>query len=107
MDITPLVPSGKNLISAYGDKYIIVRGEKYFAPLIITPSQLISEVKDFAQLDGLRVSPEIILIGHNATQLRFNGIKAEVMSFGAACRTYNILLTEGREVACLLMDVDL
>ena len=33
------------------------------------------------------------------------GIGVEVMSTGAACRTYNILVTEGRRVAALLLVV--
>ncbi len=102
MDVTPLVPKGKNLISAYGNDYIIVNQRKYLTPLIIAPDQLILEVKDFTQFDELLLEPEILLIGHHQVQMKVK-IKAETMSFGAACRTYNVLLTEGREVACLLM----
>jgi uncharacterized protein len=102
MDITPLVPKGKNLISAYGKYYIIINGEKYFAPLIASPDQLILDAKDITQIQELNIKPEIIIIGSDLKQRRDFDIKAEFMSFGAACRTYNILLTEGREVACFL-----
>ena len=40
------------------------------------------------------------------TALREEGIKLEVMSTAAACRTWNVLLTEGRAVAAGLLAVD-
>jgi uncharacterized protein len=104
MDITPLVPKGQNLISAYGKNYVVINGQKYVAPLIISPNQLILNTRDLSQLSKLDTKPEIILIGHHLKQMRVTEIQAETMSFGAACRTYNILLTEGREVACILME---
>jgi len=63
------------------------------------------------------LEPEIIVLGSGATQ-RFpdsalmaavwsRGIGLEVMDTGAACRTYNILVTEDRRVvAALLMQDD-
>lgn len=104
MDITPLVPNGKNIISAYGKNYVIVNSKKYSAPLIISPDQIILDALSYQQLDLLSKKPEIILIGHHLKQMKVLDIKAEAMSFGAACRTYNVLLTEGRDVACLLME---
>ena len=103
MDITPLVPIGKNLITAYKDDYVVINGKKYYAPIIISPNQLILNATDFKQFDELEIKSEILLIGHHLKQMRVNNIQAETMSFGAACRTYNILLTEGRQVACFLM----
>lgn len=103
MDITPLVPSGKNIISAYGKNYVVVNGEKYYAPLIISPDQIILDASEYKQFELLNKKPEIIIVGHNLKQMRNTEVKAEFMSFGAACRTYNILLTEGREVACMLI----
>ena len=41
-----------------------------------------------------------------AAALREEGIKLEVMSTAAACRTWNVLLTEGRSVAAGLLAVD-
>jgi len=37
--------------------------------------------------------------------LRAAGIVVEAMDTGAACRTYNVLLTEGRDVAAALIAV--
>jgi uncharacterized protein len=104
MDITPLVPSGKNIISAYGKNYVVVNAKKYYVPLIISPDQIILDASEYKQFELLNKMPEIIIVGHNLKQMRRNiEVKAEFMSFGAACRTYNILLTEGREVACMLI----
>jgi len=41
-----------------------------------------------------------------ASALRGKGIKLEVMSTAAACRTWNVLLTEGRAAAAGLLAVD-
>ncbi|MEO5573854.1 MAG: MTH938/NDUFAF3 family protein, partial [Gammaproteobacteria bacterium] len=57
--------------------------------------------------------PELVLFGSGA-RLRFplpaltanllnQGIGVEVMDTGAACRTYNILINEGRNVAAALL----
>jgi uncharacterized protein len=47
------------------------------------------------------VMPSISLV----KELREMGIVAEAMSTAAACRTYNVLLAEGRPVAALLLPV--
>jgi len=101
MDVTPLVPKGKKLITAYGKDYVVISQKKYYAPIIVTPDRLILEVEGIERLESLDPKPEIILIGYDGEKKRLD-IKAEVMSFGAACRTYNVLLGEGREVALLL-----
>lgn len=57
-------------------------------------------------------APDVILLG-TGTTLRFpapalsqqviqKGIGIEIMDTGAACRTYNLLLAEGRKVAAAL-----
>lgn len=61
----------------------------------------------------LELSPEIVLIGTGKSlqwppaaalqPLRDNNIGIEVMDTAAACRTYNILMLEGRRVAAALM----
>ena len=63
--------------------------------------------------DATHVLPEIVIIG-TGKKLRFPPPTAlaplrdarigfEVMDTAAACRTYNVLLGEGRQVAALLM----
>ncbi len=89
--------------------------------LVLTPEQLIrnwgadqfSDLKadHFSQLSSL--NPEILLFGSGQSLLRppaaiissliDAGIGVEVMDTGAACRTYNILMNDGRQVAAALM----
>ena len=61
----------------------------------------------------LDLGPEILVLGTGERQvfpepqvivaLAARGIGLEVMDNGAACRTYNILLAEGRKVALALI----
>jgi len=60
-----------------------------------------------------RLAPAVALLGTGAEQhfpspellapLTSAGVGVEVMTTAAACRTYNILMAEGREVAAMLL----
>jgi uncharacterized protein len=111
---------GKNLFTGYGEGYVLINGVRHENNLIVLPGKidgwkeggmenLIAD--DFARLAAL--GAEIVLLGSGA-KLRFPppaltamvqgvGIGLEVMDTGAACRTYNILVAEGREVAAALI----
>ena len=88
---------------------------------IILPDQLIRDwpPQNFNSLSAehfavlLELKPEVILFG-SGSRLRFpapaltaalsaQSIGVEVMDTGAACRTYNILMAEGRRVAAALL----
>ena len=89
--------------------------------VIISPERLITEglpeafdeigAAHFERLAELE--PEIVLFGSGA-RLRFpapastagllrRGIGVEVMDTAAACRTYNVLMSEGRRVTAMLL----
>ena len=88
---------------------------------IITPHQLISDwpPQRFEELERkhfdilLKLNAEVVILGTGSTTkwpdskftllLTENGIGFEVMDTGAACRTYNILMLEGRKVAVALL----
>ena len=112
---------GQNTVTAYGDGYVSVNAVRYSNNLVVLPDRLITEwttasfdaldVADFELLATL--DTEIILLG-TGNQLRFPRpellqplIKAqkglEVMDIQAACRTYNVLIGEGRKVAAALI----
>jgi uncharacterized protein len=69
-----------------------------------------------AKVAALEPRPEILLIGAGKTPamlhpdcqtaLKDAAISVEVMATGAACRTFNVALGEGRRVAALLLAVD-
>jgi uncharacterized protein len=104
-------------ISGYEAGAILVNGSPKTASFIISLEQLIDDWAP-AHIDELRthhmqpllqLQPELVLIGtgevlkfpsieHYACLIQQN-IGVEIMDSAAACRTYNILLGEGRKVA--------
>lgn len=88
---------------------------------IVTPDKLYADwpPSRFEQLEiehitaVIELSPEIVLLGTGQRQhfparnimlsLLERGIGLEVMDTGSACRTYNILMSEGRRVAAALI----
>jgi uncharacterized protein len=127
MDLTPLVPAGRRIIEAYGDGGFRISGVRHSGSVLVFPELVIawavarwSEI-DPAQLlsmliEASRPQPELILLGTGSSlirpdaglrlELRAKGIGMEAMDTGAACRTYNVLLAEGRLVAAALIAVE-
>ena len=114
-------PVEKNIFSGYGSGYVVVNNKKYENSMITMPDKIIADwqastvekltEEHFKLL--IPYEPEIILLGTGAT-LRFpsplvtkdlleSKIGVEVMDTNAACRTYNILMAEGRNVAAALL----
>lgn len=114
-------PAGMNLFTAYDSQFLAVNQKKYEKNLIVLPQSLIEDwtaspanalgEDDFAHL--LALDCQILLLGTGARLVfpptdqlrRFSaaGIGLEVMDAGAACRTYNILASEGRRVAAAIV----
>lgn len=110
-----------NLITACDTAFIEVNKQRYSQSLIVMPQSLIHDwpAASFADLSNehfrqiAELHPEVVLLGTGAThlflhprhyqQLTDNGIALECMSTAAACRTYNILMNEGRTVAAALI----
>ncbi len=108
-------------IQAYDDGQVTVMGKKFTCNIIVTARQTIEgwtdrSIKELDQaaidkLLGLDV--EVLIIGTGQQQLfpdpalfavlAGRGIGVEVMTTAAACRTYNILLSEERPVAAALL----
>lgn len=106
----------KHSIQGYSEQEITVDSQTYQQSLIISSQEIISDwpVKTILELNEetinplLRYNPKIILIGHNQSgqfpplslvhTFLQQQIGFECMSIGAACRTYNVLLSELREV---------
>ncbi|MSP68452.1 MAG: hypothetical protein EXQ96_10285 [Alphaproteobacteria bacterium] len=122
MDITPLVPAGRQIIQGYGPGRFRVAGIIYQGSVIVLPEATRPwAVAAFAQvtLPALRdaftadPAPEIALLGCGKGSamlaaevrdgLRALGLAVETMDTGAACRTFNVLLAEGRRVAAALI----
>ena len=110
---------GQNAFSGYGDDHVLINGQRHTRSLVVLPEAL----RDWspATLDGhtfeelMDLPVEILLLG-TGRRLKFphpciivgfrkKGIGLEVMDTPAACRTYNILLSEDRKVgAAIFLD---
>lgn len=122
MDVTPLIPQGKQIIEAYGEGGFRISGQRVEGSVIVFPDKVIAWAGDIdagnlqaVSAAGRAGSVELLLIGTGArmTQidralrqaLRADGVVIEAMDTGAACRTYNVLMAEGRRVAAALIAV--
>lgn len=102
-------------IDGYGDGYFRIAGARHVAPLAVTPKGVVpwTGLSDAAGLLSTSSDVDVILIGtgaeiaHIPTALRDAlegaGFGVEIMASTQACRTYNVLLSEGRRVALALM----
>lgn len=117
-------PKGYNKIQGYSAGKIVIAGHDYTRSLILTRSSLISdwpperitETRAEHFLLFLELKPEVLLIGTGRKLLFLNreiilplqqaSIGCEVMDTGAACRTYNYLVDEGRNVAAALLMIE-
>lgn len=125
MDITPLVPEGLKLIQAYGDGRFRVSGEVHEGSLFVFPRRVLAwaavapediTCELLMPIVEAEETVEVLLLGTGQVtcllpkavreSLRAKGIAIEVMDTGAACRTYNVLATEGRLVAAALIAVE-
>ncbi len=109
-----------NIFTAYGTGFVQVNATRYEHSVIVSGDSV--EAWDVNDLDSpgatsysrlVELRPEIIIIGSGA-RFRFPSpatlrplidarIGHEIMDTAAACRTYNILLTEGRNVLAALI----
>ena len=108
-------------IDAYQSGLISINGSQYTSSLIISPDKVIPDWSPSAFTDLasqhieqiIQLEPEIIILG-TGQQLHFpapdliaqifeHEIGFEVMDTGAACRCYNLLLSEKRNVAAGLI----
>ncbi len=110
-----------NTVTGYGPDYVDVNLQRHEGSVIVLPG---APVRDWpvASFDALapehfamllEPAPELVIFGSGA-RLRFphprlvaaltaERIGVETMDFQAACRTYNILMAEGRKVAAALL----
>jgi len=113
--------TGLNLVSAYETGRVRIRGQYHQTSLLIFPRELQTDwpAGDIASLTAQLLrpvadkKPEILILGTGERQrfpnprvfipLMDAGIGYEVMDNTAACRTFNILLSEGREAALALL----
>ncbi len=124
MDITPLIPAGRQVIRSYGNGGFTIADVRHDGSVLVTAEQTFP--LDVASLEDLslvhfdplwEIEPKIdlLLIGTGAKMaflpdalrggLKAHGISVDSMDSGAAARTYNVLLSEERLVAAAIIAV--
>jgi uncharacterized protein len=113
--------AGLNAIARHGSEGVLVNGVEYTHSVIVPWLGAVTAwpVADFAELDDTHFAalalhaPELVIFG-SGPRLRFPNaawlrplierrIGVETMDTAAACRTYNVLLAEGRSVLAALI----
>lgn len=124
MDLTPLVPADRPLIRGYGDGGFTIRNVRWEGSILILPDRVVAwpiqsmdefSLESLAPVLGFVPVPEFLVLGCGphlvqvSPQLRGTiraaGLVVEPMDTGAACRTWNVVLTEGRNAAAALIAV--
>jgi uncharacterized protein len=121
MELTPLVPAGRQVIERYGQSGFRVAGVIYRGPVLVFPDRTLSwSAAGLSDVTGESLAPviehggvRILLLGLGRVMraipptlratLHAAGIVIEPMDTGAACRTYNVLVAEDRHVAAALL----
>lgn len=116
--------SGRYHIRAYSAGQIAVNDECLTRSIVISVSQLIRDwppqrfediTREHLQL-AAELRPEILLLGTGAlmrfpppglvAELQAAGVGIEVMDTAAACRTFNVLAAERRQVVAALLMIE-
>lgn len=104
-------------VEGYGPGYFRLGGQVHPAPVLIAPGLIMpwAGLDDPGPLLALAGQVDVILIGTGAQiapipaplrqPLEQAGLGVEIMASPSACRTYNVLLSEGRRVAIALLGV--
>ncbi len=125
-DLTPLIPAGRQIVESYGEGRFRIGGQLYAGAVLVFPERTVAWpvwLPGEASLENLEPvaaagrggtvdlllfgqGPRIVPVPSALRQaLRATGIVIEPMDTGAACRTYNVLMAEGRLVAAALIAV--
>ena len=121
MDLNLEQPGNYNFIRSFSEQGILI-GERYYKEsLIVSAGELIAEwppcSTDQISIQHLstifEMKPEVVLLGTGEKQhflppelmvlFYENQSGLEVMTTAAACRTFNVLVSEGRNVVAALI----
>jgi uncharacterized protein len=118
MALVPLAQAGRQVIERYGASGFRVSGTIYLGPVLIFPDRTEAWRDAAVTIEGLAPvlahnGVELLLLGLGRRMLpiaaavraalKAGGVAVEPMDTGAACRTYNLLLSEDRRVAAALL----
>ena len=122
MELTPLVPAGRQVIERYGESGFRVAGVIYHGSALVFPDCTLQwSAVNASDVTWESLAPviehggvQILLLGLGRAMggaiphalrntLHAAGIVLEPMDTGAACRTYNVLVGEDRRAAAALL----
>ena len=114
-------PGTLHVVRGYTPGRLRIGEQEYARSVIVSTATLIADwrpqhIGELTAADlepALALKPQVLLLGSGArqvfpspellAQLYATRVGFEVMDTGAACRTYNVLVGEGREVAAALI----
>lgn len=117
MRLTEITYDSAQPIESYGPGFFRVAGKVLYGPVLVTPWDAggwggLDDTEGPLALEG-RI--DVLFVGMGAEiahvpvafrdRIEAAGIGVEVMNSPAACRTYNVLLSEGRRIAAALLPV--
>ncbi len=124
MDITPPVAADRQLVQGYGGGGFRVSGARHEGSLLVLPRLTLAwplqdvanlTIDDLAPIRDAADAVGVLLLGCGdrgaliapdlRAEVRSWGVVIEAMGTGAACRTYNVLLSEDRDVAAALIAI--
>jgi uncharacterized protein len=123
MELTRIVPEGRQLIQAYRAGGFTIAGARHEGSVLVLPDRTLPwAVSALPAVTLENLAPiteaaevEILILGCGARfalasadlrqALRTHGIVTESMDTRAACRTFNVLLAEDRRVAAALIAI--
>ncbi len=112
------------IIDAYTVGQVTIAGKVYQSSLLVSPDVIVPDWHPelFSELTASHIEqisamePEIVILGTGNTlnfpadsimrPLTERYIGFEIMDTGAACRSYNFLVSEGRQVIAALLMID-
>jgi uncharacterized protein len=122
MDISLDLTSTHQLITGYGAGGFKINGEFIEGSLLVFTDRVMPVTINDGMIESGHIQPvlerqdvELLLIGTGKqmrpmqpairSALKAQSIACDVMDTGAACRTYNVLQSEGRRVAALVVAI--
>ena len=123
MDVTPLIREGQQIIQSYAAGVFRISGVSYEGAVFVAPAgtilwdnvQALSDltIDSFSALLEDADNIDVLLLGTGNSMQFINpefrqemsakGLPLDIMDTGAACRTYNVLMAEGRRVVAALL----
>jgi uncharacterized protein len=122
-DLNPRPSAGRQIITGYGGGGFQVAGQRWQGSIMVFadrtvawPAATVADISVSSLAPVIAARARVVLVGCGkrftpppprlAEALASDGLALEWMDTGAACRTFNVLLLEDREVAAALLAVD-